>query len=284
MSRYHAIHCQIWNDDKFPFVSDDCQLVFFHLLTTPMSTPFGCYKASMEALSAEKRWPVKRYLKAFREAFAKGFVKYDERHLVIFIPHFIDYNPPNNPNVLKAWGKVFSELPPSSLKDQCYQALALCMKGFGEAFQQAFREGFAKASPKVLVTDTDTAPVPDVVLGEKKSAERKGGRPSAASRRFPADFPRQPDEAFLTWAANECPDTDVRQQWPRMLDHEFEKPKTDWAAVSRNWMRNAPKFDAVPPTRNGSRTHLTTAEHNVQSAQAATRLVERMHRHATGRS
>ena len=77
MSRYRVIHCLVWNDDKFPFVSDDCQLIFFHLLTTPLSTPFGCYKASLQALAAEKRWPVERYRQAFQEAFREGFVKHD---------------------------------------------------------------------------------------------------------------------------------------------------------------------------------------------------------------
>ena len=79
MSRYRNIHCLIWNDDKFPFASDKCQLVFFHLLTTPLSTPFGLYKASLEALAAEKRWTVKAYREGFAEAFRKGFVKHDER-------------------------------------------------------------------------------------------------------------------------------------------------------------------------------------------------------------
>ena len=32
MSRYRTIHCQIWNDDKFPFMSNEGKLVF---LTKP---------------------------------------------------------------------------------------------------------------------------------------------------------------------------------------------------------------------------------------------------------
>ena len=51
--RYRLIHCSIWNDQKFPFCSDDCQLVFLHLLTTPYSTPFGLFKIPLAALAEE---------------------------------------------------------------------------------------------------------------------------------------------------------------------------------------------------------------------------------------
>jgi hypothetical protein len=103
MSRYRNIHCMIWNDDKFPFASDDCQLVFFHLLTTPFGTPFGLFKASVSMLADEKRWSKQRYEKAFREGLAKGFFKYDERHLVVFLPKFVKYNQPQNANVIINW-------------------------------------------------------------------------------------------------------------------------------------------------------------------------------------
>jgi len=103
MSRYRNIHCLIWNDDKFPFASDDCQLVFFHVLTTPFSTPLGLFKASVGMLAEEKRWPIKRYEKAFQEALREGFLEYDEKAFVILIPNFLKYNPPQSGNVIKSW-------------------------------------------------------------------------------------------------------------------------------------------------------------------------------------
>jgi len=147
MSRYRQVHCCIWNDDKFPFLSDQAQLVFFHLLTTPYGTPFGLFKASIGALADEKRWERKAYAKAFREAFEKGMVDHDERNLLVFIPHFVKYNPPTSPNVIKSWSKLFNELPHSELKHEWYQQVNFTMKAFGEAFQKAFREAFAKAMP-----------------------------------------------------------------------------------------------------------------------------------------
>lgn len=147
MSRYRQVHCCIWNDDKFPFVSDDAKLVFFHLLTTPFGTPFGLFKASIGALADEIRWTRERYSKAFREAFAKGFVKHDERHLLILIPHFLKYNPPGNPNVLISWSKLFYELPDSKLKLEWNETLKGLLEAFGKGFAEAYAKAFAKGMP-----------------------------------------------------------------------------------------------------------------------------------------
>ena len=146
MARYRAVHCLIWNDDKFPYASDDCQLVFFHVMTTPLSTPFGLYKASLEMLASEKRWPVKRYKKAFQEGYAKGFFKYDEKALVLLIPNFLKYNPPNNPKVLQSWGKVCEEIPNCSLKAEFFSILKGYLEGYGKAFQDAMPKAIAKLS------------------------------------------------------------------------------------------------------------------------------------------
>lgn len=138
MSRYRNVHCLIWNDDKFPFVSDDCQLVFFHLLTTPFGTPFGMYKASISMLADEKRWPKQRYQKAFTEGLEKGFWKYDERNLVVLIPKFVKYNQPQSVNVIVSWKRIFDELPPSPLKNEWIQIVRGLLEGFREAFDKAF--------------------------------------------------------------------------------------------------------------------------------------------------
>jgi len=159
MGRYRQIHCLIWNDDKFPFLSDDAQLVFFHILTTPFSNPIGCFKISVEALAAEKRWQLKRYRKAFQELLDNGLVKYDEKYQVILIPNFIKYNPPPNPNVVRSWGQIWEELPPSPLKFEFYQIL----KGYIEGLGKGFKKGFGKPFPKGM-------PIQEVVFFPKKES------------------------------------------------------------------------------------------------------------------
>ena len=139
MSRYRTVHCLIWNDDKFPFISDRCQLLWFHLRTTPMSNPLGCYKASLEGLAAEKRWPLKRYAETFQEGLDKGFWRYNERFHVVYFPNHFKYNRPENPNVLKGWLKGWAEIPDCDLKAECLQQL----KSFAEGWDKAFRNVLA---------------------------------------------------------------------------------------------------------------------------------------------
>lgn len=152
MSRYRNIHCLVWNDDKFPFVSDDCQLVWFHLKTTPLTGPIGVYKASLAGLAEEKRWPLQRYRKAFAEGLGKGFWKYDERFHVILFPKFFKHNKPENPNVLKGWIKYYDEVPDCELKNESIQSLKVFAEGWGEPFIKAL----ANLTPNLCETGTGT--------------------------------------------------------------------------------------------------------------------------------
>ena len=172
MNRYTAIHCLIWNDDKFPFCSDDCQLATFHMMTTPMRNPLGLYKTTIAALAAEKRWEFERYQKAFDEAFENGFVKYDEKYQVVFVPNHIKYNPPANPNVVKSWGKVFREVPNCKLKDECYQYLKEYCKGLGEGYSKAFAKAFAiPSSNGMRIPEPEPEPEPSLSKDKQLSAD-----------------------------------------------------------------------------------------------------------------
>src|SRR3990167_3422690 len=81
---YRVIYSRIWSDDKFPFCSDDAQLVYFHLFTNERTNALGIYKASIESLAADKRWPVERYRKGLGECIGKRFVKVCETFHVTY--------------------------------------------------------------------------------------------------------------------------------------------------------------------------------------------------------
>jgi len=167
--RYRTVYCRVWNDDKFPFVSDDLQLVWFHIHTTPFSTPIGLFKCPLAALAAEKHWPIERYRKAFREGFAKGswkgFWKHDEKNQVIWIRNYFRYNKPGNPNVLTSWVKLLSEIPDCGLKDECFCSLVDAAMRWGGAF-----EAFAKGLGKAFESTPVPVPVP-VPLGKEGCGE-----------------------------------------------------------------------------------------------------------------
>jgi hypothetical protein len=167
MAKYRNVYCKIWNDDKFPFASDDCQMVWLHAYTCPFSTGLGIYMASIEALAANKRWPVKRYRKGLAECIAKGFIKYDERYHVVWFPKFLSWNKPANPNVFKKLLSVWDEIPPSNLKLQLFQYLETTSKRWGI--------GFANVCSKI------EKPIPKQEQEQEQEQEKRFVQKSAKS-------------------------------------------------------------------------------------------------------
>jgi hypothetical protein len=177
-TRYCTIHRLLWNDDKFPHVSDDCQLVTLHVFTTNYMTNFGLSQTSFYALAEQKKWgpkgekkiDIKRYEKAFQEGITEGFYEYDPEFQMLYIPNLKKYNPPQSPNVITAWGKTFNEFPDCTLKDKCFQQFKAFLEGYGEAFQEAYAKAFTKPSSKAPV------PVPVLLIPNeaKKTAPLNG--------------------------------------------------------------------------------------------------------------
>lgn len=184
MKIYRSVCTYIWNDDKFPYVGDDCQLVWFHIFTNPLSSPLGIFRASLAGLAEDKNrngaWPLSRYKKAFTEALQQGFIEYDEKALLIAFPKYfsVDHkcNHPQSPNVVRSWGERYKELPESSLKVKCYQSLKALLKTFHEGFMKAFDIAFTDHMAKPTV-NTDPDPNPNFlsssVLNSMEVAKNK---------------------------------------------------------------------------------------------------------------
>lgn len=141
--RYRKIHTRIWNDEKFLSLSDDGQLAFLFVLTHPQLTMLGAMRATIPGLAAEKFWPTERMRKALRKAFMKGLLRYDERACFLWAPHFLRYNKPESPNVVKSWETSLDLLPECELKSQLLQEV----KGFLEGLPESFQEAFQKSMP-----------------------------------------------------------------------------------------------------------------------------------------
>lgn len=144
MARYRKIDVRIWNDKKFRALSDDGKLGFFFLLTHPHMTSIGAMRATVPGLASEIGWDGDRFPKAFGEATSKGMAKHDADASMIWLPNFIHYNVPENPNVLKAWAGAIDLLPECELRDEAVQSV----KAFAEGLSEAFAEAYAKAFPE----------------------------------------------------------------------------------------------------------------------------------------
>lgn len=144
MARYRKVDPRIWNDEKFRALSDDAKLTFLFLLTHPHMTAIGAMRSTVPGLAAEMGWELERYAKAFAEPLAKGMAKHDPVAAMIWLPKFIRYNAPENPNVLKAWGSALDLLPECDLTREAIQSVKAFAEGLPKAFAEALPEPFAK--------------------------------------------------------------------------------------------------------------------------------------------
>jgi len=144
MGHYRKIDPKIWNDAKFNNMSPNGQLACFFMLTHPHMTAVGGLRATVQGLASEHQ---KLSEKAFREAFTEGLVESDKTAPLIWFPNFIKYNPPESPNVVKAWIKALDYLPECDTKSLIIQNIKDFLKGFSEAFQEAFALDLPKDLP-----------------------------------------------------------------------------------------------------------------------------------------
>ncbi len=172
--KYRKIDPKIWNDEKFRILSDRGKLAFLFLLTHPHMTPLGAMRATSPGLAAELGWSEKAFREAFQEAFIKDMVKADERACFIWLPKFLKYNPPESPNVVKAWVKSLDDLPECDLKVQCIQRA----KAYAEDLPKAFGEAFAKTMPNQEQEQEQDKPpcIPPLDPEPEKSKSKKPER------------------------------------------------------------------------------------------------------------
>lgn len=87
----------------------------------------------------------------------------------------------------------------------------------------------------------------DVPLSEAEATpESERARRPRGARRCPTDA-----EIDLPWALAELPDLDAEAEAAKFRDYEFAKPRTDWPATWRNWIRTC-KSSGKYARRTGS--------------------------------
>ncbi|PBB21143.1 hypothetical protein [Mesorhizobium sp. WSM4313] len=148
--RYRKVDTRVWNDAKFRALADDDKLVFLLLLTHPGMTALGALPSHANGLAHMLKWSPKRFGEALGGVLENGLAEYDEDEGLICLPNFLKYNPPENPNVVKAWVSCADMLPECDLKSRtlsrAYKSLLSRPKSFAEAFVQQF----GKPLPQML--------------------------------------------------------------------------------------------------------------------------------------
>lgn len=162
MGRYRRVDTRIWNDSKFRELKDDAKLLFFFIMTHQHMTSLGAMRGSKSGFASELGWSVKKFSAAFSPITESGMVEYEEKTSFIYLPNFLKYNGPENPNVVKSWGLVLEQIPECEGRQRMIRKTAEFMK----ALPDAFREALPKELREPLATpvpDPEPFPFPDPV-------------------------------------------------------------------------------------------------------------------------
>ncbi|MFR5429358.1 MAG: hypothetical protein ACLTHV_10080 [Parasutterella excrementihominis] len=154
-------------------MSVEGKLAWYTILSRRDLAPIGAFKASFESLAIEQRgneYLNKGFEKAFGEAFlealyelsSKGLIKYDPEAFLIYVPNFLRFNFPENPNVVKSWNSVLDSLPECDLTNyalaksteiilnsQKIVSSKHCLKSLWKPLRKAMAKAFRKTSGRV---------------------------------------------------------------------------------------------------------------------------------------
>ena len=142
--KFRKVSPQIWGDKKFRALPVHTKLAFVFVLTHPNLTALGAMRHTAQGMAAEIGWEAGEFRKAFDELTALGMVRYDAEASFVWLPNFLRYNGPDNPNVVKGWRGALALLPECEGKRQLIQAAKKAVSSRGKAFEQALPEPFHK--------------------------------------------------------------------------------------------------------------------------------------------
>lgn len=108
---YHRIGSRIWHERW----DDDTMLVALYLLTNEHRTSEGIYRLPLEYGATDRRWPMKRFSRAFDVLVAENFVEYDPDAQVVLIVNALKWQQPGNPNQKKGAMRKLLALPRTPL-------------------------------------------------------------------------------------------------------------------------------------------------------------------------
>jgi len=179
MSRYRKVDTRMWNDEKFCSLTDAAQLAFIFVMTHPSMTALGAMRATIPGLAAEKGWTTEAFAQAFGEALSKGMVEHEESARCVALPNFLKYNPPESPNVVKAWAASLDLIPEGRLKSLTVQRAKGFLQGKTKAFADALPVSFAEALPKPM-PNQEPEPEPEQEQEPEPLKRRGSGQESIA--------------------------------------------------------------------------------------------------------
>ncbi|MEI6449156.1 MAG: hypothetical protein WCP98_04300 [Actinomycetes bacterium] len=134
---YYRVSPAIWRQRKW---TEDMRLLALYLLTCPHRTAEGLFVLPLPYICGDMKWLPERLAEPFADLLADGFFEYDEEDEVCFIVKALHYQPPRNPNMVKAAIRRVQTVPETTLDEHFMNsALSYC---------QSLAESLAESLPK----------------------------------------------------------------------------------------------------------------------------------------
>lgn len=225
----------------------DVQVVAFYLGTCPSSNWIGLYYLPLPTLCHEVGISPAKAIKALERLEAIGYAFYDLKAELAWVPNAAKF-------------QIGEELKPADnrikkiAKDLAIYARSRFCRQFVEKYGPAYHLPAIECSDngdgeKGLQSPSEGPPKPVTEAVAVAGAVAKAGaeigdsgadagaKKTTPRKRCPEDFTLTPD--LRKWAASEAPGVNVDRETEKFKDYEFAKPRTDWLATWRNWIRTA---------------------------------------------
>ena len=204
--RYSKVSRRIWSSRDFKSLSSarpNAQTLWLRLMIAPEQTALpGLLVLRKAGLAEELGWTMRSFRRCFAEIITAGMANHDEKTGLLWMPHGVNHNQPDNPNVVKGWALAWRELPECDLKTEAQQSIAGLMRSRGQGFYDAFDQVTGNHGPNVSAPpDSNHGPNvgPNSAKQRKGERKRKGERDPQPPISSPEDRPppRDPMRASL---------------------------------------------------------------------------------------
>lgn len=136
MRDYGKVHTSFWSSPTIQGMSDDARLLALYLMTSPHTTIVGVFRLPDGYASEDLGWAAERVAKGFEELLSKGFANRCETTKWVWITKHLVWNPPENPNQVKAAAKCAATIPIECAWKQAFMRLHGPLLGFGDEFEE----------------------------------------------------------------------------------------------------------------------------------------------------
>jgi hypothetical protein len=249
--RWAKVDRRLWGDQKFRRLSGDGKMLFLYLLTTPYSNSIpGTYRAGEAMIAEELDWNLERFRKAYAELFKEGLAIGDFNGRLIWLPHAIRYNMPDNTNVIKGWRKSWDELSECTLKKDVWASLHDALQVRGDQWVKAFTETCPEPFIKWSAEPTAN-PTGEQEQEQEQYQEQEQEYLSARSARSPKRSRRRPESAIETAARKVCDELqlsgrDMQKFVEQVIEDEHRRSTETPEAIAEMMVRCRRSYEAVP--------------------------------------